>query len=313
MKSDHDRTQPGDRQTEPAGSSLSSPPFFFELYELSEGSEVSLDFAHFAEALLRIGRRFLPSDANDRQIIEFYENLHLKDLALAQACNRGRTVAWERFQSRYRDRLYSAALVIAKNDSLARELADSLSGDLFGSQEGTNEIPSSKLTSYTGRGSLEGWLKAVLANAYVDRYRSQRRVVSLDQRLAAIGTACLFQPAEQDRTVHYRTEPDSAARFFLAIEEACFHRKPEQRFLLAAYFCDGWNLAEIARRVGVHESTVSRRLHRVLRELRKSIIASLRKQGVSPRQIEELLQTDVQNLPFDIRSLLLRGVSLAGE
>jgi RNA polymerase sigma-70 factor (ECF subfamily) len=309
MDGDYDETRRGDS----AGASLSMPSFFGRLYERSEGSEVDLGFAHFSEALLRIGRRFLPSEANDRQIIEFYQNLHLKDLALAQACSRGKTVAWERFQRRYRDRLYSAALVIARSDSIARELSDSLSGDLFGGQEGTSEIPSPKLTSYTGRGSLEGWLKAVLANAYVDRYRSQRRVLRLDDRLAAIGKACLFQPAEQDRAVQFRAEPDRAAQLFLAIEEACLQRQPDQRFLLAAYFCDGWNLAEIGRRIGVHESTVSRRLDRVLRELRKSIVANLRKHGISPRQIEEMLQADVQNLPFDIRRVLLRGASLAGE
>jgi len=34
----------------------------------------------------------------------------------------------------------------------------------------------SKLSSYTGRGSLEGWLRTVMAQEFVNRYRRQRRL-----------------------------------------------------------------------------------------------------------------------------------------
>ena len=289
------------------------PPAFLELYELSEASDLGLGFAYFAEALWDVGFRFLPVTANDRQIADFCRNLHLKDFALAQACSRGRALAWERFLRRYREKLYAAALIIAKNDSIARELSDSLSGDLFESHEGTGRGPSSKLASYSGRGSLEGWLKAVLAHSYVDRYRAERRVVSLEARLASIGAACLSQPAEQDRTTQYGAESDRTERLYAAIQEACLERPPEQRFLLAAYFFDGWTLAEIARRMGVHESTVSRRIDCVLRELRRSITRSLGKRGMSQRQIEESIETDAPNLPCEIRGTLLRGINLARE
>ena len=284
----------------------------FELYQVSEGSEIGLNLAEFAEALSAIGQRLLSPEADDRQIARFYRKLHLKDLALAQACSRGRTAAWERFHSRYREKLYSAAMVIAKNDSMARELADSLSGELFGTAEGANPA-SSKLASYSGRGSLEGWLKAVLAHAYVDRFRSQRREISLDQRLAAIGAACLSQPAAQEGRWQYGTEAYATARLHSAIEEACLARTPEQRFLLAAYFFDGWSLAEIAKRLGVHESTVSRRMDRVLRDLRRGVTAGLRRRGMSPRQIEESIKSGVQELSFEMRDVLLRGIGLARD
>jgi RNA polymerase sigma-70 factor (ECF subfamily) len=287
-------------------------PLFRELYEASEGNEIGLSFAHFAEALATIGQRFLPPQADDRQIVQFYWKLHLKDLALAQACSRGRVAAWERFLGRYREKLYGAAMVIAKNESIARELADSLSGDLFGTGEGANRAPS-KLASYNGRGSLEGWLKAVLAHAYVDRFRSQRREISLDQGLAAIGAACLSQPAAQEVQLQYGTEAYATARLHSAIEEACLARTPEQRFLLAAYFFDGWSLADIAKSLGVHESTVSRRLDRVLRDLRRGISAGLRRRGMNPRQIEESMESGVRELPFEMRGVLLRGIRLARD
>jgi hypothetical protein len=109
----------------------------------------------------------------------------------------------------------------------------------------------SKLASYIGRGSLESWLKAVLAHAYVDRHRAERHVLRLDERLAAIGMACLSGPAVQDLTAQYAAEGDRMTRLHLALEEAFAQRTPEQRFVLAAHFFDGWTLAEIANQLGV--------------------------------------------------------------
>ncbi len=110
---------------------------------------------------------------------ELYASLRVEDLALARACAAGNERAWERFLIRYREKLYDIAGYITKESSSARELADSLYADLYGmsAREGQRV---SKLASYTGRGSLEGWLRTVMAQEHVNRYRKQRRLVSLD-------------------------------------------------------------------------------------------------------------------------------------
>ncbi len=214
-------------------------------------------------------------------------SLYREDLALARACNQGSPAAWECFARRFREPLYAAALVIARNDSVARELADSVFGDMF---------LRTRLASYTGRGSLEGWLKAVLSQAYIDRYRTQRRVVSLDDRLAVM-QATLF------------TEPPAAvdSRLNEAIKEAFLSLPGEQRYLLAGYFFDQRTLAELARTLGVHESTVSRRIHRLICGLRRRITRALRQKGMSIRQVQESFRTDVRDLSVNLRS------QLAGE
>lgn len=265
-----------------------------ELYEASEGEDIGLSFADFVQCLLDLGRNELGPDISRSQAIDFCSKLHLKDLALAQACSRGIAVAWERFVCRYRGRLYAAALVLVKDEPLARELSDSISGDLFGSgaRDGDMRIP--KLASYTGRGSLDAWLKAVLTHAYVDRYRSERRVVSLERHLDSLKS--LVSEGVERSTGDPRLND--------AIKEAFLQCRAEKRFLLAAYFFDKKTLAEIAGTLKVHESTVSRRLNRTLHELRKSIACSLRKRGMSMREIQELLQTDVRSLSLDVRGLL---------
>ncbi len=243
-----------------------------ELYQRAEAAEVGLSFDEFVAALRLQG-------IDDKKV------LHFKDLALAQACSRGNSVAWERFTRQYQPKLYTWALVISRNHDVARELSDNILGDLFAS--------SSRLQSYSGRGSLEGWLKAILSRTYVDRYRAQKSFVSLNEGLAALGVA-----ATQDSTVRYPAEFTRLENLHRAIKNAFLERTPEQQFLLAAHFFDNWTLAQIAKRMGVHESTVSRRMNKTLKELRRSIVRSFGKSTTAH---------DPGDIPFDLRSLLMRG------
>jgi RNA polymerase sigma-70 factor (ECF subfamily) len=256
---------------------MSTPAFFHKLYEESEAEGLGLSFADFAQALCGIG--------GASRTAEFYRQLHLKDLALAQACCRGIQTAWEFFSRRYKARLYADAMAISRNESIARELADSIYGDLF----------ASRLASYTGRGSLDGWLKAVLSRAYVDRYRAQRRFVSLDERLVVI---------------HHTLFSDLSTlvdpRLNEAIKEVFLGLSAEQRYLLASYFFDQRTLAAIARTLAVHESTVSRRLNSLLQSLRGRITRILREKGMTVRQVQESFEIDVRDLTLDLRRQFVR-------
>src|SRR4029077_19398264 len=116
----------------------------------------------------------------EAELRTFFLGLRIDELALARACAAGDNTAWELFLTRFREKLYLSALRIVREDSAAHELADALYADLYGTttREGRRV---SKLASYTGRGSLEGWLRTVLAQEYVNRYRRTKRLVSLDE------------------------------------------------------------------------------------------------------------------------------------
>ena len=92
-------------------------------------------------------------------------------MVLARACVAGNDRAWEIFLTRYRATLYESAYKIAREESAARGLADSLYAELYGVNEKGQQRPS-KLLYYQGRGSLQGWLRTVVAQEYVNRYRS---------------------------------------------------------------------------------------------------------------------------------------------
>jgi RNA polymerase sigma-70 factor (ECF subfamily) len=264
------------------------------VYEKSRGEVFGLSRQQFGCVLEEIARKYLPVDAPQNEISELYTSLRAEELALARACAAGHEHAWEVFLTRYREKLYDIAGYITKESSAARELADSIYAELYGTvtREGQR---ASKLASYTGRGSLEGWLRTVMMQEHVNRYRRQRRLVSLDE--------------ETEEGVQFAAvEPEPAIavdpRVEAATDEVMAALPAEDRFVLASYFLDERTLAEIARTLGVHESTISRKLDKLAKSLRKQILASLGRRGMSRRQAREAMDVDVRDLRINIRSRL---------
>ena len=70
--------------------------------------------------------------ASETAVRNFLAALRLEELVLARACADGDNRAWEVFLNRYRATLYESAYKIAKEESAARSLADSLYAALYG-------------------------------------------------------------------------------------------------------------------------------------------------------------------------------------
>src|SRR5438046_1852490 len=206
-----------------------SPELESRMAELqAKTQEYGLGREQFVAILNEIGAKYLPPQPSERERGEFFASLRLEELALARACAAGHERAWEIFMVRYREKLYDIAAYIAKESSAARELADSIYADLYGTsaREGKRI---SKLASYTGRGSLEGWLRTVLAQEYVNRYRKQRRLVSLDEESEA---GVQFAAAEPELA------PAHDPRVEAATDQALAALSAEDRFVLASYYLD---------------------------------------------------------------------------
>jgi RNA polymerase sigma-70 factor (ECF subfamily) len=270
-----------------------------ELYAASGCAKIGLTHEALGEVLADVAMKYLPPDASEGEAGAFLRTLRVEELALARACAGGHNAAWELFLVRYREKLYQSALRIAREDSAARELADTLYAELYGTVTRDGERVS-KLASFTGRGSLEGWLRTVLAQEFVNRYRRTRRLVSLDEE----GEEGSQFAAPQPEPV---LSPDS--RLESATDAALAALFDEERMVLAAYFLDGRTLAEIARLLGVHESTISRKVDKLAKALRKKILANMVQQGMGRRQAEEALEVDVRDLRLDIRRSLAQGSS----
>ena len=264
------------------------------IYGTSRAARFDIAQAEFERWVLAIAEKYLPAGTTQPEAEDFVGTLRLEDLALARACAAGHERAWEQFMSRFRELLYDAGLGISKEQSQAKDLADSIYADLYGMNEREGKR-ASKLSSYTGRGSLEGWLRTVIAQEFINRYRSRKRLVSLEEEEEAGAQFAAADPAPG-------TTSDS--RVDAAIDQALAALDNESRVIISAYYLDGRKLAEIGRMLGFHEATASRKLDRITKALRKSIRDGLLRGGMSKRQADEALETDVRDLGIDVRKSL---------
>ncbi|HSM88206.1 MAG TPA: sigma-70 family RNA polymerase sigma factor [Candidatus Limnocylindrales bacterium] len=264
-----------------------------ELFDRSGAEKYGLGHDEFQHILEQVAGKYLPS-ASPQQKIRFWKELKLQELVLARGCANGDECAWQDFLTRYREKLYDIARGITKEDSSARELADSIYGDLYGTSEREGHRVS-RLDFYMGRGSLEGWLRTVVAQEFVNRYRKQKRLVSLDEQ-------------EEDGVQFSAADPAPVhtvdSRLSAAVDEALGRLAAEDRLVLASYFLDDRTLTEIGRVLGVHESTISRRLEKLLKMVRKHVLAGLLARGMNRGQAEEALESDVRYLQVDVTKRL---------
>jgi RNA polymerase sigma-70 factor (ECF subfamily) len=267
-----------------------------ELWLAAEAESCGLTLEEFSIALASVGAKLnhgVPPGAHPdaAQRAAFFRSLRLSELALAHSCALGREVAWQRFLGLYRASLTQAAIAITGSPTLGHDLADSLYSELYGLREVDGQR-SSPLSSYSGRGSLFGWLRTTLAQRHVDRHRRLHRETPLDN-LDVPASAPSSSPiaAELTRLTH-------------AVAQALRGLPPEDRFVLSSYFLDRQTLLHIARILQVHEATISRRLKRLVADLRKQLLHNLQSGGLSKRAAEEALGADPRDIEINLRALL---------
>jgi RNA polymerase sigma-70 factor, ECF subfamily len=200
------------------------------------------------------------------------------DLALASACASGDDAAWERFVREYRPVLYRAADAL-DSTGRARELADALYADLYGLRERGGERQS-LFRYYQGRSSLATWLRAVLAQRYVDRLRADRRLDPLPDDAEVVSPA---RPPEPGRV-------DDAARFERVLGDTLSALDARDRLRLACYYSQELTLAETGRVLRESEATASRQLARTRRAIREGVERGLRADGLDAAQIAQCFE-----------------------
>jgi RNA polymerase sigma-70 factor, ECF subfamily len=266
-----------------------------ELWQTAGAQSVEVSKAEFSHALETIGARdnfgLEPGkQASERQRETFWRTLHLEELAIARGCALGRESAWQHFLAQYQDKLTRAAVEMTRSAALGEELASALYSELFGltEHEGKRWSP---LLGYSGRGSLMGWLRAILAQRRVDQYRKIGRETALDE----------IEPAA---AVSEQIELKRLEDLQVALKKTLSGASAEERLLLSAYYLDQHTLEEISGVLRVHVATVSRKLKRATDRLRKQLLRTLVAQGLSRRAAEEALGSDPRDIEINLRKLL---------
>jgi RNA polymerase sigma-70 factor (ECF subfamily) len=229
--------------------------------------------------------------------------VHQADLDLARACAAGDEAAWERFIREYRPVLRRAADAMAPGGA-ASDLADELFAELYGLRERDGERQS-LFRYFQGRSSLATWLRAVLAQRYVDRIRASRKTEPLpDDESMTAGT---MRPASALGTNPEESRCRAAVRD--ALEAAIAALEPRDRLRLRCYYTQELTLAAIGKLFDEHEATASRQLARVRRDLRQAVEGRMREtHGYGDAPLAECLRLVMNDAgDLDLGTLLARS------
>ncbi len=301
-------TMPGaDRLLEAHASCIDK---LFQRAQASASAFGGVSRIQFVNALERsVASRFRDSTPTRADVATYLDSLYIEDLALATACREASESAWEHFVSRFRSDLYSAARAICRHDeAAARELADSLYGELFGagrsgSEQGTGERRS-LFDYFHGRSKLSTWLRAILSQRSVDFVRASRRTESLDDERSEQEVSAIRASVSGG----FESDPDRARYLSLlqvTLTAALGALPSRDRLRLAYYYVQDLTLAQIGRLLGEHEATASRHLDRTRRELRKQVERALRaEKRLSDAQIRLCYEYAMEEWPFDLTRAL---------
>lgn len=273
-----------------------SPALVSRLHRAAEADRWQVSADRFADALRVCAAKVIGDrTSSGRELETALAGLHLADLALACACADGHEPAWEHFVREHRPVLYRAADAMAPGRG--RELADSLYAELFG-VSARGEARTSLFRYFHGRSSLGTWLRAVLAQRHVDRFRTERRLDPVpDGEAEPADTRPAAPPPERARWI--RAVHDALARALATLDA-------RDRLRLGCYYAEDMTLAEIGRMLGEHEATVSRHLTKSRRLLREGVERRLRDgDGMSTAEIAECLASVSADAgPLDLGLLL---------
>jgi len=259
--------------------------------------------------------KYLFRDATDvsaSEIASFVDEIHADDLCLIVACERNDDKAWEDLVTAFDPVVKSAARKIAANSEDADDLASSIWAELYGLKQDENGSRKSKLAYYSGRGSLAGWLRAIISQMAVDRFRKQSRIVQIEEtrefeNLAQessnnSSSSTVMSHAENPEDLY--SEEQTASDVATALRTAVASLEAEDRLILKMYYFDDLKLKDIAAVFGYHEATASRKLVRVQSEIRRSVEKALKTQhGWSESEVQRYLADTAAGLGINFEKM----------
>ena len=224
--------------------------------------ELTLDCVK--DSLRKSAEKFINTNFSEpatvEEVKEFLNNIKADDLFLALGCANGNERAWWEFDQQHRSYLERVARHLARTEVDADEVVDRVYVDLYGTRIVDGER-ASKFATFSGRGSLRGWLRTVIWHSLVDLHRASQDEVSLDQMTENVGegyTHASFADTEKLGGESEMINEISKQRYrqatSTAIENAFENLDDHEKLLLLYYHVEDLKLREIARLVENPES-----------------------------------------------------------
>jgi RNA polymerase sigma-70 factor len=211
----------------------------------------------FKESLQKTARKYIfnsPETVSTEELNDFLRQIQAEDLFLALACSNGNERAWWEFDQQHRAYLERVARHLASTDIDAQEVVDTVYVELYGTRV-VDGARVSKFATYSGRGSLRGWLRTVIWHSLVDLHRASHDEVSLDEMTENVGEGFTHASfAEQslggeDEMIEQIAKQRYKKATVSAIETAFANLDAHEKLLLLYYHVESMKLREIARLV----------------------------------------------------------------
>ncbi|HEY0460869.1 MAG TPA: hypothetical protein VGC97_17165 [Pyrinomonadaceae bacterium] len=211
----------------------------------------------FKESLQKTARKYIlnsPDTVSTEELNDFLRQIQAEDLFLALACANGSERAWWEFDQQHRSYLERVARHLASTDIDAQEVVDTVYVELYGTRVVDGERVS-KFSTYSGRGSLRGWLRTVIWHSLVDLHRASHDEVSLDEMTENVGEGFVhasFADASlggEDEMIEQIAKQRYKKATVSAIETAFASLDTHEKLLLLYYHVENLKLREIARMV----------------------------------------------------------------
>lgn len=252
-------------------------------------------------------------NAEHSDVVAFVDDIRADDLCLIIACENGDEKAWEDLVAGFDSTVKSAARKISSNNEDAEDLASSIWAELYGLRQDADGNKKSKLAYYSGRGSLAGWLRAVVSQLAVDQYRKQSKYVQIEEAREFENLAEeSSNHTGNDRVVHHGQSPEelfsqqqTADDVSAALRVAIDSLEGEDKLILKLYYFDDLKLKDIAAAFNFHEATASRKLVRIQTDIRKSVEKELKKNhGWSDGEVKKYLAEAASKLGVSLEKML---------
>lgn len=253
-------------------------------------------------------------DAGHPEIIEFIDSLHADDLCLIIACESGDETAWGDLVLNFDSSVKSAAWGFCKNREDAEDLAGSIWAELHGLRLDTEGKTKGKLSYYSGKGSLGGWLRAVTNQLAIDEYRKMKKVVQVEEdrvfenlaKESSERTDFKAVVSTADTPEEIYGESEAQEDIMTALMQAVEDLGEEEKLVMKLYYYDGLILKEIADMFGYHEATASRKISRVHTKIRKAVEKTLaEKHGWSENEVKRHLSDSAEKLGISIENMFV--------
>ncbi|MDI1241248.1 MAG: hypothetical protein PSX80_04940 [bacterium] len=283
----------------------------------------------FSRSLNGTLERFKKSSSDDlaeKDVTDFLGQIQADDLFMAIACANGNERAWWDFDQQHRAYMERVARHLARTEMDATDIVDAVYEQLYGTRIVDGERVS-KFATYSGRGSIRGWLRTVIWHSLVDRHRAGHDEVSLDEMTENVGEGGAHanfaeKPSGGDETMVDQIARDRYRKATVtAIQNAFNTLEDHEKLILLYYHVENLKLREISRLVEsedsplrawfqrrsatrennpagrIHESTVMRWLEKcyakVLQSFRSQLISE---SGLSEAEIAICTQLATQDL-----------------